>query len=116
MAMRTDVQARGFSLTPSLRAAVTHEAREFAERFPKLPTVLQVRLFDVNGPRGGADKGCLVHARVGRGARVVVATEIDGDLYRAIAAAFVKLERGTEAALGRRLSARHRDAPKDLHQ
>jgi ribosome-associated translation inhibitor RaiA len=114
--MRTDVQSRGFTLTPALRAAITHEARDFAARFPKLPTVLQVRLFDVNGPRGGADKGCLVHARVGRGARVVVATEIDSDLYRAIAAAFVKLERGTETALGRRLSTRHRDNTKDSYQ
>ena len=114
--MRTDVQSRGFSLTPALRAAVTNEARDFAARFPKLPTVLQVRLFDVNGPRGGADKGCLVLARVGRGARVVVATEVDSDLYRAIAAAFVKLERGTDAALGRRLSMRHRDSTKDLYQ
>lgn len=114
--MRTDVQSRGFTLTPSLRAAVTEEARDFAARFPKLPTVLQVRLFDVNGPRGGPDKGCLVHARVGRGARVVVATEIDSDLYRAIAAAFEKLERGTQAALGRRLSTRYRDETKELSQ
>lgn len=114
--MRTDVQSRGFTLTTALRAAVSQEARDFAARFPKLPTVLQVRLFDVNGPRGGADKGCLVHARVGKGARVVVATEIDSDLYRAIAAAFVKLERSTEAALGRRQSARYRDSGRSLYQ
>ncbi len=111
--MQTDVQSRGFSLTPALRAAVDSEVQGFSERFPKLATSLQVRLFDVNGPRGGADKGCLVHARVGRGGRVVVASELDTDLYRAIATAFDKLERGTHTALTRGRAGRNaeRDVP-----
>ena len=45
--MHTDVHARGFSLTAALRSAVEHEAREYAERFPEVPTPVQVRLFDV---------------------------------------------------------------------
>ena len=100
--MRTDVQARGFSLTDALRSAVEHEAQEYAERFAEVPTSVQVRLFDVNGGRGGLDKGCLVSARVGRGGRIVVATDLDSDLYRAIPAAFAKLDRGTRSILRRR--------------
>jgi hypothetical protein len=83
--MRTDVQARGFVLTAALRCAVEHEAQEYAERFPEVPTGIQVRLFDVNGRRGGLDKGCL---------------------YRAIPAAFAKLDRGTRSILGRRHACR----------
>jgi putative sigma-54 modulation protein len=104
--MRTDVQARGFSLTPALRSSVEHEAQDYAERFRDVPTTVQVRLFDVNGRRGGLDKGCLVSARIGRGRRVVVATDLDSDLYRAIPAAFAKLDRGTRSILRRRQAGR----------
>jgi putative sigma-54 modulation protein len=105
--MRTDIQSRGFSLTAAMRAAVDSEAQDFALRFPKLTANLQVRLFDVNGRRGGIDKGCLVHVRVGQSRMVVVASDLDTNLYRAITAAFEKLERGTQTVLGRGRAQRH---------
>jgi ribosome-associated translation inhibitor RaiA len=37
----------------------------------------------------------------------VVASDLDADLYRAIAATFDKLERSTAAALGRERAGRH---------
>jgi putative sigma-54 modulation protein len=106
--MHTDIQSRGLTLTPALRAAVDHEARSFADRFPKLTKSLEVRLFDVNGQRGGLDKGCIVLTRVGQGGLIVVASDLDSDLYRAIPAAFDKLERSTRKVLsrGRTLRAR----------
>lgn len=111
--MHTDVQSRGFSLTPAVRAAVDHEARDYARRFPKLTASLKVRLFDVNG-RGGPDKGCLVHARVGANRMNVVASVLDADLHRAINAAFVKLERSTRIVLGRGLGARQDSSERQL--
>ena len=63
--MRIDVQARGFSLTDSLLGAVERRAADFRTAFPDLQPQIQVRLFDVNGQRGGIDKGCLLHARLG---------------------------------------------------
>lgn len=99
--MQTDVQTRGFTLTPALRAAVNDGVRDFETRFPRLSARVLVRLFDVNGRRGGIDKGCLVQARVGRAGIVVVASDLDADLYRAIATTFDKLERGTATALAR---------------
>jgi len=36
----------------------------------------------------------------------VIASHVDADLYRAIAAAFAKLERGTRSVLGSRLAHR----------
>jgi ribosome-associated translation inhibitor RaiA len=105
--MKTDVQSRGFSLTPALRDAVEHQASAFASRFAVRPRSLQVRLFDVNGAtRGGPDKGCLASARLGNGRTVVVASDVDSDLYRAIASAFAKLVRGTRAVIGKRRAAR----------
>jgi ribosome-associated translation inhibitor RaiA len=104
--MKTDVQSRGFSLTPALRDAVEVQAEGYAAQFARRLRSLQVRLFDVNGTRGGLDKGCLAYARLGNGRTVVVASDVDSDLYRAIASAFAKLVRGTRTAVGRRRASR----------
>lgn len=105
--MRSDLQTRGFTLTPALRAAVNDGVRDYETCFPQLSARVSVRLFDVAGRRGGIDKGCLIQARVGRAGTVVVASELDSDLYRAIAATFDKLERGTATALARNQAGRH---------
>ncbi len=78
--MHIDIQARGFSLTEFLLAAVEERAESFRDAFPNLNPQIQVRLFDVNGNRGGVDKGCLLHARLGRGRRSVVVSDVDSDL------------------------------------
>jgi ribosome-associated translation inhibitor RaiA len=70
-----------------------------------------VRLFDVNGVRGGIDKGCLLHARIGLNRRAVVATDVDNDLYHAIQAAFARLDRATRTTVRRRYRIR-RDSPR----
>ncbi|MBN8280778.1 MAG: HPF/RaiA family ribosome-associated protein, partial [Gammaproteobacteria bacterium] len=62
--MDFDLQARGFTLTPALAAAARQEARALARLAGDRFLRLQVRLFDVNGRKGGVDKGCLVAARL----------------------------------------------------
>lgn len=99
--MNMDIHARGFALTAALRAAVERQADDLQRRHPQRIGSLAVRLFDVNGTRGGPDKGCLVYARLERRGSVLVATEVDADLYRSIERAFAKLRRGTRAALAR---------------
>lgn len=99
-----DLQARGFALTEALASAIRREAKHYAQAFPGLPLQLQVRLFDINGQRGGLDKGCLVRAKAGRS--VVVASDLDSDLYRAIGAAFERLGRATRSRLSRRRALR----------
>lgn len=99
--MKLDIQARNFTLTEALRHAVETEVRRYQADFGARPNSINVRLFDVNGVRGGIDKGCLVFARMGRNQATVVASGIDSDLYRAIAAAFGRLTRGTRHTLNR---------------
>src|SRR5512139_3535192 len=98
--MNIDTQARGFVLTQALRSAVSREAQT---AFMGLTGAihLQVRLFDVNGPRGGADKGCLSTAHVRRSRRVLVASALDEDLYCAIPHAFAKLRRALSSTVSR---------------
>ena len=101
--MHIDIQARGFSLSESLLSAVEERCEDFRVAFPQLEPQIQVRLFDVNGgDRGGIDKGCLLHAKLGIGRRSVVVSDVDNDLYRAIGAAFVRLDRATRTQLRRR--------------
>lgn len=99
--MKTDIQARGFTLTQALRTAVQGAACVYAEQFPNLRIAVQVRLFDINGLRGGVDKGCLVAAHIGHHRKIIVANQLDTDLYRAIPAAFAKLSRATRSVLSR---------------
>lgn len=99
--MKVDIQARSFPLTEALRHAVETEARRYQTAFAERPHALSVRLFDVNGVRGGVDKGCLAYARVGSCESTVVASGIDADLYRAIGLAFGRLERATRHTLNR---------------
>lgn len=106
--MNIDVQARGFALTEAIHSAIRRETAQLAA--VDSAHRLQVRLFDVNGTRGGIDKGCLVTLHLSREKRVIVATDLDSDIYRAIPAAFNKLRRALGAAVRRSRSLRRRVA------
>lgn len=106
--MDIDVQARDFKLTEALREAILVSAIHYRATFSRLVRKVAVRVYDLNGPRGGLDKGCLVVADLADG-RVVVSSDVDADLYRAIPRAFAKLKRGTLTAR-RRLHAQRRRA------
>jgi ribosome-associated translation inhibitor RaiA len=106
--MEIDVQARDFRLTEALREAILVSAIQYRATFSRFVRKLAVRVYDLNGPRGGLDKGCLVVADLADG-QVLVCSDVDADLYRAIPRAFGKLKRGTLAAQ-RRLRAQRRTA------
>jgi ribosome-associated translation inhibitor RaiA len=106
--MEIDVQARDFTLTEGLASAIVAAAKHYGHTFRRNVRKVAVRVYDLNGPRGGADKGCLVVADLADG-RVVVSSDVDSDLYRAIPRAFAKLKRGTQARR-QRLQARRRTA------
>lgn len=108
--MDIDVQARDFRLTEALREAILVSAISYRTTFNRLVRKVAVRVYDLNGPRGGLDKGCLVVADLSDG-RVVVSSDVDADLYRAIPRAFAKLKRGTLSARRRMQSQRRTAAP-----
>jgi putative sigma-54 modulation protein len=88
--MKIDVHARRFTLTESLRNAVHREISRLNQALGAGITRLSVRLFDVNGCRGGPDKGCLVHAQFTDGTSII-GSDVDADLYRSVSAAFEKV-------------------------
>jgi ribosome-associated translation inhibitor RaiA len=83
--MNVDVRAIGFSLTDALRDHVQSNLRRaFAHRGTELRRV-EVRLRDVNGPRGGDDMRCEVRARFA-GGEVLRVARTDANLYAAVVA------------------------------
>lgn len=96
--MRLDIQARGFDLTEGLRGH-TERRLQFALNWASHDVrTVSVRLFDINGPRGGSDKRCRIQIPLSGGQDVVI-EDTQSDLYVAIDRAADR----TERALARRL-------------
>ena len=101
--MQIDIQTRSFSLTDALRS---HAERRLRFALTSCDNHIQrviMRLSDINGPRGGADKRCHLQV-VLAGLPDVVIEDTEADLY-------VAIDRATDRAgrtIGRRL-ARQRD-------
>ena len=101
--MKFVIKTKNFSLTDALRDHAERRLR-FALTFcDDHINQIVVRLSDINGPRGGADKRCHLHVIL-TGLPDVVVEDTEADLYIAI-------NRATDRAgrtVGRRL-ARQRD-------
>ncbi len=111
--MNIEIQTRHFMLTEGIHDHV-HRRLSFAlsNRFQQIKRVI-VRLSDINGPRGGADKRCHIQITLPRQADVVI-EDVQSDLYRAVDRAADRASR----TLGRRLSRlrrRNRGGRDDKH-
>ena len=101
--MQLDIQARNFQLTKALRGHVERRLGfALSTRNDHIQRVL-VRLSDINGPRGGADKCCHIQVVLPHLPDVVI-EDTEADLYAAIDRAADRAGR----TVGRRL-ARQRD-------
>lgn len=81
--MQIDIQTLGFTLTDALREH-THSRLRFAlAHGAETIARVTVRLSDINGPRGGADKRCHIHVAVAHQTDVVI-EDIQADMYVAI--------------------------------
>jgi len=81
--MRISIQCRGFSLTDALDNHVQQRLGFALSRAGNRLRRVDVRLSDINGPRGGVDKRCLIEARL-CGRTVVVVEDVQADMYAAI--------------------------------
>jgi ribosome-associated translation inhibitor RaiA len=81
--MQIDIQSQGFPLTPSLRGHVHRRLVFSLGRVIPGVRRLSVRLSDVNGPRGGKDKQCMIEIGL-PGRRTVLVAETGQDMYTAI--------------------------------
>ena len=81
--MKIGIQCRGFSLTSAIAGRVRKRLDFLLGRGINRLRRVDVTLSDLNGPRGGVDKRCLIKVSID-GLRPVVIEDIQSDLYVAI--------------------------------
>ena len=70
--MRIEIQATNFRLKPKARSFLLKRLNYAFRRTSDFVQLISMRLSDVNGPRGGVDKSCLVRIRMPGQSDVVV--------------------------------------------
>lgn len=102
MNVRTTVSVRrGERLRETVREKLAVALAKFSERIERV----DVRLEDLNGPRGGIDKRCMLAARV-RSGQVIQSEVVDFDYEVALNRAVQRLTRRIKDHLARRRSVR----------
>lgn len=99
--MQIEIQARNFPVTPALRSHILRRLNfALSARYQQIHHVL-VRLSDINGPRGGKDKCCLIQVTLPQLSDIVI-EDIETDLYVAIDRAAARTSRTVTRKLGRK--------------
>jgi len=104
--VKIHIQARGFELTEGLRAHAERRLRFALSWADHDVRDVSIRLYDVNGPRGGNDKRCFIRIPLDSGHEVVV-EDTEADLYVAIDRAAERTERVLARRLRRMREHRH---------
>ncbi len=98
--MRLGIVAKGIALTEAIREYAHRRLKTALGRYRQALESVQVRLTDVNGPRGGIDKHCVIEVR-GPALVPIVVRERDADLYAAIDRAAERVDRTVARRLSR---------------
>jgi putative sigma-54 modulation protein len=104
--MNIDIQARGFELTEGLREHTMRRLHYAVDWASDEVRTIHVRFSDINGPRGGNDKRCLIHIPI-PGKPDVVVQDVESDLYVAIDKAADRMERVLARKLARAREVAH---------
>ena len=88
--MKVLLRYKGFPTSDSLTEYTTRKIHRHLSRFGRRIDVVEGRLSDVNGPRGGHDKRCLFTA-TGPGIGSVRVEEVHQDFYAAVERALGRL-------------------------
>lgn len=99
--MHVETQTREFSLTDGLNAFLSRRIEFALGRYRDVVRRVTVRLRDLNGPRGGADKQCQLQVELA-GQPALVISDTDPDLYVAIGRAAKRADRQVARRLGRK--------------
>ena len=81
--MLINIHGHGFSVTRAIREHVDKRIRFALARISHRLRRVDVRLSDLNGPRGGLDKRCLIEVRINRHPPIIV-SDVQSDLYTSI--------------------------------
>lgn len=98
--MQIEIQARNFPLTHALSHHVKRRLNfALSTRYEQIQRI-QVRLSDINGPRGGKDKCCHIQVALPQLADVII-EDTESNLYVAIDRAAERTSRTVARRLGK---------------
>lgn len=104
--MHIEIQTNGFELTAGLREHTERRLRFALSWASHDVRKVAVRLFDINGPRGGNDKRCRIQIPLPGTADVMI-EDTEPDLYIAIDRAADRADRAVARLLERQRQHRH---------
>lgn len=90
--------AEGMAVSEALEQHARECLDKVQRRFGERVTRVEIHLKDVNGPKGGMDKECLMEARPA-GLQPVVASAVADDTYQVIKQSADKLEKVLESRI-----------------
>jgi len=99
--MKIDIETSNFPLTEALHSHAERRLRSAVTRCGERIRKVAMRLSDVNGPRGGADKRCRLQVALA-GLPAVVVEDTQADLYVAIDRATGRARRALVRRIKRR--------------
>ena len=99
--MQIHIQSQGFTLTDALREHAEHRLRFGLTHASDHIRRVKMRLSDINGPRGGADKRCSIVVTLENLPEVVI-EDVENDLYVAIDRAADRVSRSVARCLERK--------------
>jgi putative sigma-54 modulation protein len=103
--MRIVVRSKHMQLDESVRETISRRLGFALSRFAERIRSTEVRVADVNGPRGGIDKRCMIAVRMA-GAGTVVVEDEHADPHVAVARAFERIGHAVARLLERRREGR----------
>lgn len=104
--MKIETQAHGFSLSDGLRHHIRQRLHFAFDRIGARIRKVVVRLSDINGPRGGADKRCQLQVSLDKLPEVII-EDTQSDLYAAVDHASERAARTVGRRLARERGHRH---------
>ncbi|MGB5259581.1 MAG: HPF/RaiA family ribosome-associated protein [Gammaproteobacteria bacterium] len=113
--MQIAIHAHGFSLTDALEKHVHSRLGFTFSRVSGRARRVHVRLSDLNGPRGGVDKRCLIEVCLD-GLPAIVIQDVQPDMYTAIDRAAGRAARTVLRRLSLMNSRRRHQAMQLAHQ
>jgi hypothetical protein len=111
--MQIEFHADGQLLSASLREYAESSLRAAFRRFARRVRKVKVYLWDVNGPRGGIDKGVRLVVELVPSGEVLV-RQVDASEFASLSRAIARARHAVRENLGRRRDRRRRTAQRDV--
>lgn len=98
--MHIKIHSKDFSITPAINEFINDKIKFALSRYGTRIRVIEISLKDINGPRGGVDKQCVIKMKVNQ-FKTLVVDDVSADAYEAITACTQRAKRRIERHFNR---------------